>query len=219
MKTVYFVRHGEGENNTREKNTYLGHTAALTARGREQARVIAERAANLEFDALISSPWLRTKETAEVISDKTGHSIEYSELFMERRCPESFIGRVFDDPETQRMQHEWIESIRTGGERYLDGESFYDMKSRAARAWLYLDERTEETLLVVSHGLFLRMLFAFAVFGEGLTAALFYEIQESMRTENTGITIFQKSLEKEFGIHGDKERWRLRVWNDHAHLG
>lgn len=214
MKTVYFVRHGEGENNARTKNVYLGHTAALTELGHAQARMIAERAAKLSFDALISSPWRRTKETAEGIAARTGHAIEYSELFFEHRCPESFIGRVFDDPETQRMHTEWIAVFHKGVSRYLDGENFDDMKQRAAAAWRFLAEREEGTMLVVTHGVFLRMLYAYAVFGEALTSPQYNHIEESMRTDNTGLTIFNYGPDKE----SPELRWRLRVWNDHAHL-
>ncbi len=216
MKTVYFVRHGEGENNARTKKEYLGYTAALTERGHSQARMIAERASKLSFDVLVSSPWRRTKETAEGIAKLTGHPIEYSELFYERRCPESFIGRTFDDPETQRMHKEWLAVFRAGEGRYLDGENFEDMKQRAADAWRFLTERAEESMLVVTHGVFLRMLYAYAVLGEALTASLYFEIEETMRTDNTGLTIFQYNSED----HESPDlRWRLRVWNDHAHLG
>lgn len=216
MKTVYFVRHGEAENNTRSGNIYHGFQAELTSRGRQQAALIAERASKLEFDALISSPWPRTRATAEAIAAKTGHRIEFNESFMERRCPSSFIGRPWDDVETQRMQGEWLAVFYADdGSRYLDGENFDDMKKRAADSWQHLSARSEERIMVVTHGLFLRTLLAYAIFGERLTGAMHREFEGALRTSNTGITIFERHPDAEYA---NEERWRMRVWNDHVHL-
>jgi broad specificity phosphatase PhoE len=58
-------------------------TSPLTEKGQEQAQMIAKRAARLYFDALISSPFTRARETAEAIARATEAGIEYSDLFVE----------------------------------------------------------------------------------------------------------------------------------------
>lgn len=220
MKTVYFVRHGEAENNVRARNEYLGYTAALTGKGKRQAEVIAERATRLPVECLIASPWLRAKQTAELISEKVRKEVEYSELFIERRSPQSFLGKVWDAPETQKLEMGWLHTFYSDKERMLDGENFSDIKSRAAVALRYLEERSENTILVVTHGFFLRMIYAQILFGESLTPQEFTRIVQVTKAENTGITVMEFHTEP-IQLDGMtfSRGWRLRIWNDHAHLG
>ena len=72
MKTVYFVRHGESEANTGEAPVFQGPTSLLTEKGKEQARFIAKRVSKLSFDAIISSPAVRTIATADAIREEVG---------------------------------------------------------------------------------------------------------------------------------------------------
>ena len=85
MKKFYFVRHGESEGNA--GNIRQTATTGLTARGLDQAKVMAHRCANLPVEVIVCSPMTRTKETARVILEKISIPIEYSDLFVERRLP------------------------------------------------------------------------------------------------------------------------------------
>ena len=62
-KIVYFVRHGESEANITPVYQPLG--SPLSDKGRQQAKLIAERIAKVSFEALVVSPLFRAKETAE----------------------------------------------------------------------------------------------------------------------------------------------------------
>jgi phosphohistidine phosphatase len=52
---------------------------ALTAEGRETARALAERLHHTEIDAVVSSPLLRARETAEPIARAAGVELEAHE--------------------------------------------------------------------------------------------------------------------------------------------
>lgn len=67
MLTVILTRHGETDRSDPEQ--YLGQhlPAELTDRGREAARALGARLADLSIDRVISSPLLRAVETARLI--------------------------------------------------------------------------------------------------------------------------------------------------------
>jgi broad specificity phosphatase PhoE len=63
---VYIVRHGETEWNAQGR--IQGHTdICLSEKGREQARAVSCRLAEVPFDVAYSSDLSRTRETAQVI--------------------------------------------------------------------------------------------------------------------------------------------------------
>lgn len=220
MKTVYLVRHGESELNARETDVFVpDREAKLTKRGVQQSHFIAERAMQLKIDALVASPYVRTRDTAVMISERVGLPVEYSELFTERRVPSSLIGLVLDAPETKALFRSWSDGFFATDSRVGDGENFEDLKVRASEALEYLAERPESNILVVSHGFFSRMVMALIMFGPSLTPHEFHGVVGGTRTDNTGITVLAHDLTPHHDIDPDTARWRIRVFNDHAHLG
>jgi len=108
-KVVYFVRHGESEANVAP--VFQSPESPLSERGRHQAQLIAERVSQLRFDALISSPFARARETAQVIAQATEADVEYSDLFVERLKPSSINGKPFTDPAASATWECWEESL------------------------------------------------------------------------------------------------------------
>ncbi|MBX4209159.1 histidine phosphatase family protein [Candidatus Parcubacteria bacterium] len=210
MKKIYFIRHGESEGNAGP----IRQTAvtSLTEKGRSQAVFVAERCAKLSIDAIISSTMTRAKETAEMIIKRTSKPVEYSDLFIERRRPSEVIGKHKDDPIALKAEKEIRSRFHEQGWRFSDEENFDDLKERALAALRHLAERPEENILVVTHGIFMRVTIACAVFGDKLTGEECDQFIRAFPMENTGITLLSYD-EKE------KSPWRVWVWNDHAHLG
>lgn len=212
MKTVYLVRHGESEANV--GNMYLGGETPLTAAGHNQAEFIAERASKLPIEVVIASTLLRAKQTAQHIVDKIGVPMETSDLFVERRSPSEYVGRPYSDPKTAEIDKVLDANFGKPGWRYSDEENFDDMKIRAQKAMALLEARPEKEILVVTHGLFLRMLVGTLVFGGEFTSREGLRLFKAFKTKNTGLTVFELDLEDErFG-----GQWRMLTWNDHAHL-
>jgi broad specificity phosphatase PhoE len=212
MKTIYLVRHGQSEGNLAP--AFQAPSSPLSAHGKEQADKIAERVRTLGCEAIIVSPYVRTRETAEAITQVTGMLPEYSELFVERIKPTSIDGKLLSDTVASAVGDAWNESLYTPNMRVEDGECYDDIIVRADKALRFLEERQESSLLVVTHGFFLRTLVARILFGGELTPALFKRFHEVVSVQNTGISVCTFNPEKH-----PETPWHVKILNDHAHLG
>lgn len=212
LKTIYFVRHGQSEHNVAP--VFQSPDSPLSEQGKRQALSMAKRVAKISFDVLISSPFVRAKETAEAIAQASGKTIEISELFTERIKPSYINGKPYTDSKAELLWRQWEESLLTPGARVEDGENYDDLLARAEAALSFLENRPEQTFVVVTHGYFLRFLVAKVLLGEHLSADIYRRFQTSLATENTGLTVLR--LKDDFE---QKTRWRLWIYNDHAHLG
>ena len=96
METVLFlVRHGETVDNARQ--IMQGQTqGCLNEKGREQARVVAERLAAESFDAIVASDLRRAIQTAEIIAEPHGLPVVTTPLLRERDWG-GFTGRFIPD--------------------------------------------------------------------------------------------------------------------------
>lgn len=214
MKTIYLVRHGESVLNAGIFETFIDDASApLTQLGEQQARFLAQRAQKLRFDALIASPFERTKRTAEAIAVLTGHSIEYSELFTERKYPEAIVGMLKSDPKAKILSNAGLDSSERAEGKVAGVETFQELKVRAGKALKFLEDRSEEALLVVGHGFFTRMLIGRVLYGEKLTTIELAPLIHGFRTNNTGISILK------YDPSDSHCSWWVQAWNDHAHLG
>ena len=210
-KTVYLVRHGQSEGNIAA--AFQGPDSPLSEKGKMQAENIADRVSKLSFDAFIASPFRRARETAEVIAQATGKQIEYSELFTERIKPTSLNDKPHEDEKARASWKEWERSLHTSGMRVEDGENFDDLLARADKALEYLKNRPEKSLVVVTHGYFLRTMVARVLLGDFLSEGVFKRFHAMVSMENTGLTILRYH-----GKQGEDPMWRLWIYNDHAHL-
>lgn len=96
METVLFlVRHGETVDNARQ--IMQGQTqGCLNEKGREQARVVAERLAAESIDAIVASDLRRAIQTAEIIAEPHGLPVVTTPLLRERDWG-GFTGRFIPD--------------------------------------------------------------------------------------------------------------------------
>ncbi len=210
MKKIFFIRHGESTKNTSPLR--LGPEAPLTEIGKEQAQALAKRCADLGIQKIFSSPAVRTVETAQPIGDQLHLPVTLSELFQEHKKPSEVFGLRRDDPKTRHILGLTISRFYDLNYRYSDEENFLDLKKRAREALNLLNETQEDTILVVTHGIFLRVVLAYALFGEGLTARQLRQFMNFVTFNNTGLTLLEHTPAREFP-------WRLAVLNDIAHLG
>ena len=209
MKKVYFVRHGQSEGNLHKFSQSL--TTELTEEGLKQAQIIAGRAKSLKFDLLVASNMTRAQQTAEAIAVATGKDIITSELFREKINPSAVINKPHNGV-TKQILDEWWEKM--GDPDYTtDGEKYSDLVERARQAWQWLENRPEDVGLVVTHGLFVRIMLAQAIFQDGITPEIFKQCLRYCRTSNTGLSVFE--------IIDDVKpvAWSLITWNDQTHLG
>src|SRR3712207_574020 len=79
---LYFVRHGETEWNTQRR--FQGRkNSPLTAKGKEQAKKIAEELKEIPFTSLYSSSLERAKKTAQEIQKGREIPVEIMDEFIE----------------------------------------------------------------------------------------------------------------------------------------
>lgn len=210
-KIVYFVRHGQSKDNA--SPVFQSTESPLSELGISQVNKIAQRVSSLMFESLISSPLPRASQTAEIIAEKTGKKPEYSELFVERIKPSDINGKPYTDDRASRKWREWEKSLYTSSIKIGDGENYDEITKRAAQALDWLENRPEASLVVVTHGYFLRVIIAKVLLGEHLTPETSKSFQKIAWMENTGISAIR--LSKGFE---DDYMWRLWTYNDIAHL-
>lgn len=210
-KTVYFVRHGQSVDNV--SPVFQSINSPLSEKGESQAKNIAERLSSLQFETLIASPVQRAKETAEYIAEATGKGVVFSDLFVERIKPSEIDGKPWTDAEANKVWRAWEETLYTPGSRISDGENYDDTIVRVDKALKFLEDRTESTIAIVTHGYFLRAMVARVLLGDDLTGPIMKRFQERASVENTAITVlnYRDAFEEDFA-------WRLWTLNDHSHF-
>ncbi len=204
---VYFVRHGQSELNA-SKRTQLPETP-LSPQGLDQAKFVADRFIHIPIEVIISSPMKRALQTANSISTLTGSTVETNDMFIERRPPSQLLGLSHDDPTGLEIRAAMRSNFNDPDWHYSDEENYADLKSRATQALEYLAGRKEESILVVSHGNFIRTIIPTMAFGKNLTNQMGEVFINFLEISNTGITMCD--------YHD--QTWHLQTWNDYAHLG
>lgn len=207
---VYFVRHGETPSNI-EGVLHQDPDEPLTQRGEQQAAFLAGRFARIPIDAIFSSTMRRARDTAYVLGKGTGHSVLFSDLFVEIRRPSELKGIRASDPNASFMMNESYRAGKDPSWKYSDEESFAELRDRAQKALAFVTASGFQSVAVVTHGAFLRLLIALMSEGDDLTHASYAHFLHFLKTRNTGITMADYDPEH---VH-----WHLLAWNDHAHLG
>ncbi len=80
---VGFIRHGEAENNVAKVVNDDISGSNLTEKGRKQVNDLAKEVKNEGFELIVSSPVLRTRQTAEILAEKLGLPVEFDERIRE----------------------------------------------------------------------------------------------------------------------------------------
>jgi 2,3-bisphosphoglycerate-dependent phosphoglycerate mutase len=172
--SVALVRHGESTWNELGLIQGQNNTAQLTARGRDEARNVAESLRGLGFEVIVTSDLDRARETAEIIGSTLGLSASSDALLRERG---------FGVLEGQPLS-ELTPSV-TGIEDHVmvnpdaapqGGESFREVVARAdVFVTRLFDERPHQRVLVVSHGGTIRALLA-SVDGQPLEGSRWHRV-------------------------------------------
>ncbi len=147
---LFLIRHAEAENNIKNILNCLPETKKypLTAKGKMQAKKISADLKEKGIDLIFSSPILRTKETAEIISKEIGVKIEFDEKLREWDSGE-FNGKT--DNELLEVYPNWFDENRKKDKAGVEG--LVDVLERMR---LFLNEINEKykgkNIVIVSHG-------------------------------------------------------------------
>jgi probable phosphoglycerate mutase len=206
MKKIYLVRHGQTNANVTQ--TYQGPLEPLSEAGEQQAYRLAERLQNLDFEKIIASDYVRTCQTSEPIRQLVAVPFETSELLREEKTPTSWLGTTEKDERGQQFDEDMIEKANDSDWRVEDAENPQDIYVRVQKSLELLKNDPAETILVVSHGNFLKQLLGYVLLDGAGTPKEVASFKRTVKTTNTGISV----------IVFEKGRWRVLTWNDHAHF-
>ena len=143
MTELLLVRHGETDWN--REHRVQGHTdVPLNARGREQARALAEDVADVRLAAVYASDLSRARETAAAVA--TAQALE---VVVDPRLREKNFGS-WEGLTDVEIAERFPDAVRGG---WGDGEATEDVAARVIEAVEVICARHRDTaVLVVSHG-------------------------------------------------------------------
>jgi broad specificity phosphatase PhoE len=207
-QVIYFIRHGETELNA--KGIRQGPDGPLSLLGVQQVKEVAQRFPKKKGkpEVVIASPFQRTRETAEVIAKELGMGVEYCDLLIERKNPTEIVGHSGKEEQVQNIVDLIDKSFHSDGLRYSDEENFTDLKDRAKRLLVYISKRKERQMIMVTHGIFLKMVASYIIAGEALTASDYNKLSYLNPMDNAALTICTRKT-----YWFKKDKWEILVWN------
>jgi len=197
-----FLRHGESVGNA--ENRWQGQfDFPLTDQGRAQVKALAERwlSEGRTFDAVLSSPLSRAKESAEIIGEALGLEVETERVWMERN-----IGIIAGLTDVEVRRHFPPPDYSTPFDNIgLDGEGDWELYLRAGRALHGLLRRKPGKYLVVSHGGLLNQVMHTIV---GITP----------QGNSSGLRFrFRNASFSQVSFFPESYRWHIETFNDRHH--
>lgn len=196
-REIVFVRHAESQANL--DGVWNGRTDGdLSDAGEESLEALGRRLSAWHFDAVISSPLVRAKKTAESFADDITIDEEFTEIDL----------GVWEGLSVADVQQKYGDQLRQAMDDKVTpmgdtGESLTEVAQRAVAAvdGLYDRMADGQRVAVVTHGGFMQSVLNRHMAGNGRRAHAF--------SANTGIT----RIVRQFG------RPRLATFNDTGHLG
>jgi len=147
--TYYAVRHGESENNAQNiMNGAVENPFHLTPKGKNQALEAAKWLKDKKIDLIFTSPFMRTRETADLIAKQLG--LDSSHVITEPSICELKIG-VWEGHPFAEFQKKFAHADRFVT-RFEGGESYVDLKKRMGDFLYNLEKKySGKNILIVSH--------------------------------------------------------------------
>lgn len=203
---VYFVRHGVSEMG---EGIHQTPETRLSMLGQRQAENVAKRFKNIDIDLILTSTSARATATANEIRKIKDVTLLESELFVERKMPNLFLGKKVDDPEITPIHNEMRKNFDNDRWRFGEEENFHDLKRRVDQSLTFISSQKKENIAVVTHGYFLTFLIFEIIFEKSGEINDLRMFQKHTLIKNTGITVCEYQ----------DNTWKLITWNDIVHMG
>ena len=162
------MRHGEGDHNVQNiVSSRVTNSHHLTAKGKGQVLAILPELKKVKIDLIVSSDFLRAKETAEVVAKELGLSAK--EIVYDERLREVDFGDFDGQPVGNYYQYfkNTLEKFTKG---CPGGENLMQVKKRVMQALESFEiDYQGKNILIISHETSMAMLFA-GVLGLDLVA-------------------------------------------------
>ncbi len=166
LTKVILIRHGESEKNIKNIHSSKADKYSLTPVGEKQAEMYGYLLKEENVDVFYSSPLLRTKQTAEIVSSKIGIPVEYVDALRENSLgdwEEIDLGKLGKE---DSRYIKFKEMRRSGDLAAFDfippgGESLKEVQERLNN-WLVevLKNNQGKTILICTHELIISFFIA-----------------------------------------------------------
>ncbi|WCC80631.1 histidine phosphatase family protein [Cutibacterium equinum] len=202
---IVLVRHGETQFNA-EGRLQGQWDIPLSAVGTAQAQAVAPVVAAMNPVAIVSSPLVRARVTAETIGRAAGLEVAFDDRLKEVDVGQ-WAGQTVAD--LHRNDPEYTSLMASGEDfRRSDGETTAEVAQRVTAAIKdAVGEHTGETVCLVAHGFALRA---------GVVRLLGGGYPEFLRfggLGNCSWTVLDRIGAGEADRRGMDDRWRLRTYN------
>ena len=113
-----------------------------------------------------------------------------------------------------RIEDQWTRSLDGRAEWDGAGDTFAFLKDRADAAIEYLEKVPHDTIALVTHGYFMRVLFARALIGVDMTREQFAPFAWGLRVGNASIShlVYDNEDDAHWSL------WHVESWSDSSHL-
>ena len=159
---IILIRHGETEWNSQKR--MQGHSNSdLSEVGRGQIQALGELMKNVSFDHIYSSDSLRTRQTAEAITQYSGHTLQFDQRIREKNLG---VFEGLTSTEAKERHPEVYRLFKTAGANYVidEGESTQQLLERALEFSEEIRLRhPQERVVMVTHGGVVRVLMKHAL--------------------------------------------------------
>lgn len=159
---IILIRHGETEWNSQKR--MQGHSNSdLSEVGRGQIQALGELMKNVSFDHIYSSDSLRARQTAEAITQYSGHTLQFDQRIREKNLG---VFEGLTSTEAKERHPEVYRLFKTAGANYVidEGESTQQLLERALE---FIEEirlrHPQERVVMVTHGGVVRVLMKYAL--------------------------------------------------------
>ena len=204
------VRHAETYGMT--KGVRLNNEDPLSNNGLDQAKKLAKKLLKSKFHYVYTSPTLRAQQTLNIIKKYCYCNKIYEDTdLVERKEATSLIGvktedMPWDEIKKHRLKRHW---------KYQDSESFHEIFNRALKLLNKFEKHKPGShILIMSHGSFIRALFAVILMEENLTPRQYFKMTEKLFIESTGVS----KLEFSKKYYEESPTWKIITWMDISHL-
>jgi probable phosphoglycerate mutase len=204
---IFLIRHGQTLLNQDNRHQYS--STPLSEKGVKEVQSISKHLKEAKIDKIYSSPLVRAKQTAEAISQVTGKKVVYLNELKEIKRPSEIEGKSHFEPNVQKIKQSIKRNYESKNWHHSDEENFWDVKDRVFHLMKFMENENGYNILLVTHGVAIKMFLALCIFKKELTAKEFLAFYENISISNTGITHCR--YENDFG-------WKVLRVNDMTHL-
>lgn len=147
-RTIHLMRHGLAESNVSNSiySVFEKDAITLTSGGKKCVEVTAKKLKG-KIDLIISSDFIRTRETAEIVAKATGADVRF-----DRRLREYYIPS-FEGKKTDELRKQYPENWRRIHNAPEGGETLLAVARRMREAIIdSVQQFSEKRILFISHG-------------------------------------------------------------------